>query len=96
MTYKEKVRLLYAVAASMNSSKELCIKTALNLMERPDKPNRRVEADGWLEKAAQYAWGFSRPEGWATVSDPMNSTNCGASGCGRQDINCADCKERLS
>jgi hypothetical protein len=89
----DKIILLKAATAAMNSSKDVCIETAKKLMERPDKMrDEMVDPDAWLEKAAQYAWGFGRPEGWGPSED-MYYPDCLPTGCGRQDMNCSDCKE---
>ena len=57
---ERKLGLLAAASCSMNSSKELCMEDAKALAARGnlDAANAR------LEKAAQYAWGFSRPANW--------------------------------
>jgi hypothetical protein len=60
MTFCEKCVAVQNAPAQMESSKMLCLNDAVYLAQigRNDDANTR------LEKAAQYAWGFNRPNGW--------------------------------
>lgn len=60
MNFEDKVAAVSAASAVMNSSKVLCLDDAKRLQRMGDShyANQR------LEKAAQYAWGGSRPSGW--------------------------------
>lgn len=62
MTFEQKCVAVMNATCNMNSSKELCIKDARQLYAS----GQQEYADKRLEKAAQYAWGFGRPEGWIT------------------------------
>ncbi len=60
MSFVAKCEAVRNATASMESSKALCLDDAVRLFQigREDDANKR------LEKAAQYAWGFNRPQGW--------------------------------
>lgn len=69
LTFDEKVTLLKAVDAknvSMYSSLELCLKDAMDLHSQEKFESAEIR----LNKAAQYAWGFWRPEGWKAPEKP--------------------------
>jgi hypothetical protein len=61
MSFTRKCVLVLKAKAAMESSKMACLDDATYLFQtgREDEATRR------LEKAAQYAWGFWRPDGWA-------------------------------
>ena len=60
MTFEQKCDCLRLAVCEMNSSKELCMEDAISLRKQG-----KIEYSDWrLEKAAQYAWGFTRPLGW--------------------------------
>lgn len=60
MSFTAKVAAVASAPAAMESSKQLCLNDAVRLFQT----GREDEACNRLEKAAQYAWGFSRPAGW--------------------------------
>ena len=60
MNYAEKIAALEAATAVMDSSKQLCVSDARKLIAE----GKLAAADQRLEKAAQYAWGHGRPDGW--------------------------------
>lgn len=62
MTVIERIEMLKKSQAEMESSKLLVINDAERLLER----GREEDALRRLERAAQYAWGFWRPDGWKT------------------------------
>ena len=60
MSFGEKVARVLNTRAIMESSKLLCLADAVVLYARGSV----VLTQQKLEKAAQYAWGFERPQGW--------------------------------
>ena len=61
MEFREKkycLQTIPAIAGAMLSSRDLCVDDACICFERGD----RGSAMKRLDKAAQYAWGFWRPE----------------------------------
>lgn len=59
--FVQKIAVLRVAPAEMDSSKHECIRCALGLWRQ----GAHALAFRRLEKAAQYAWGFNRPEWWA-------------------------------
>jgi hypothetical protein len=60
MDFAEKLAHLVTAKCVMQSSKQLCLSDAKRLL----KEGRIADAHDRLEKAARYAWGFNRPDGW--------------------------------
>lgn len=60
LTFCEKCVAVENAKAQMDSSKMLCLNDAVY---QAQIGNMEL-ANARLEKAAQYAWGFSRPMGW--------------------------------
>lgn len=66
MTFNQKVHAVKCASrCEMETSKVVCVEDACELFEK----GKFEYADKRLEKAASYAWGFSRPEGWTSVSE---------------------------
>jgi hypothetical protein len=60
MSFTRKCEAVRLATATMESSKMLCLHDACRLFQcgNEEAANKR------LEKAAQYAWGYYRPQGW--------------------------------
>lgn len=58
--FVQKIAVLRVAPAVMDSSKHECIRSALDLWRQ----GAHALAFRRLEKAAQYAWGHTRPEWW--------------------------------
>jgi len=60
MSFLQKCVRVETTRASMESSKMSCLDDAVRLFQTGHEEAARQR----LEKAAQYAWGFWRPDGW--------------------------------
>lgn len=60
LSFAKKCEMVQNSKALMDSSKMVCLDDAVRLFQT----GREELANARLEKAAQYAWGFSRPPGW--------------------------------
>jgi hypothetical protein len=65
MSFEEKIFAVLNTRAAMDSSKLLCLDDAKRLASC----GKMDYAEQRLEKAAQYAWGCWRPDGWDLAGD---------------------------